>query len=346
MKKTTTHYYLAFLAGMFLLFMACTKNSLEPIDTNPESMQQTDNELLRAASFLRQPVLNVRKTGAVGDGVTDDTKAIQKAIDSLASLGGGTVKVPPGVYAINAKIGLQMKSNVDMYMPDTTSVLQAIPNDTAIYTILRVTDASDVRIMGGKIQGDRYQHLGTTGEWGMGIGIYGSTNVSITQVNISDCWGDGIYINDNPSKTKASSFITIKKVISRNNRRQGLSIIKAYAINVSNSKFIYTNGTAPQAGIDIEPNYDSAHHIFINNTECAFNKGAGIMTYENKGKHTVVTNVQVHNNYLHDNGTWGGRISGGRNIRFTNNRIINNAYSPMVYAIDTVNCVLEPNQNF
>lgn len=305
-----------------------------------------DNDFMQLASKLKQPVLNVKKTGAIGDGVTDDTKAIQKAIDSLAALGGGTVKVPSGVYAINAKVSLQMKTNVDLYMPDTTSVLQAIPNDTMNYIIVKIADASNVRVFGGKILGERNQHTGTNGEWGMGIGVYGGINILIQNVVIADCWGDGIYINENASKTVTSAFVHIKKVISRNNRRQGLSIIKATYVSVSNSQFIYTNGTAPQAGIDIEPNFDSASHIFINNTECAYNQGSGIMTYESKSKHTVVTNDEIHNNYLHDNGNWGGRISGGRNINFTYNRILNNAYMPMVYAIDTVNCVISPNQDF
>ncbi len=44
-------------------------------------------------------VANVRDFGAMGDGVTDDTQAIQNAIDSLAS-NGGTVLLPAGVYAV------------------------------------------------------------------------------------------------------------------------------------------------------------------------------------------------------------------------------------------------------
>lgn len=36
--------------------------------------------------------------GAVGDGETPDTKAIQSAVDAAADAGGGTVSVPPGTY--------------------------------------------------------------------------------------------------------------------------------------------------------------------------------------------------------------------------------------------------------
>lgn len=295
---------------------------------------------------LRKPLLNVRLFGAKGNGVTDDTHAFQTTIDVLVANGGGTVMVPPGVYAIDAKISVQLKSKVDMFFFDTSTVLKAIPNNVTNYNVLMIADAMDVQVMGGKILGERNQHLGTKGEWGMGIGIYGSANVRISNMVIADCWGDGIYINDNKAKTNASAFVGLKNVISRNNRRQGLSILKASYILVDSCKFIYTNGTSPQAGIDIEPNYDTASNITIRNTECAYNAGAGIQTYELKTtKPTVITNLEIQTNHLHHNGTWGGRISGGRNINFTNNRIYNNLLSPMIFVKDTINCIIVPNQN-
>ncbi len=42
--------------------------------------------------------ISITATGAIGDGTTINTAAIQKAIDSVAAQGGGTVLVPPGVF--------------------------------------------------------------------------------------------------------------------------------------------------------------------------------------------------------------------------------------------------------
>ena len=43
-------------------------------------------------------VYSVRDFGAVGDGATLDTRAIQTAIDTAAAAGGGEVVLPAGTY--------------------------------------------------------------------------------------------------------------------------------------------------------------------------------------------------------------------------------------------------------
>ena len=56
-------------------------------------------------SKLRETV-SVKDFGAVGDGVTDDTVAIQAALTYTESRGGGTVYVPTGTYLISSTIKL------------------------------------------------------------------------------------------------------------------------------------------------------------------------------------------------------------------------------------------------
>jgi hypothetical protein len=45
-------------------------------------------------------MISVLDYGAIGNGTTDDTTAIQNAIDDMATDGGGTLYFPPGVYAV------------------------------------------------------------------------------------------------------------------------------------------------------------------------------------------------------------------------------------------------------
>ena len=46
--------------------------------------------------------VSVKNFGAMGDGVTDDTPAIQVAINKLEASGGGTLQVPAGTYLLNS----------------------------------------------------------------------------------------------------------------------------------------------------------------------------------------------------------------------------------------------------
>lgn len=332
----------ALALSILLIMQGCSKQEMGITDND----EITNDAFLRdAASKTRQPVVNVKDFGAKGDGTTDDTKAFQHLIDSLAATGGGTVFVPTGNYAIDAKVSIYLKSRVDLMMQDTLTLLSAIPNNSQSYKIISITDATDVRVTGGKIVGERYQHTiadpNHPGEWGMGIGIYSSKKVQIDNMVIVDCWGDGIYINSNGESAEPCKFIVINKVISRNNRRQGMSILKSNFVRVKNSKFLYTNGTSPQAGIDIEPNTGTARKITIVNSECAYNAGHGIMTWVNSVP-TIITDVRIQNNEIHNNGRYGVSLSGGNNINVTNNHIVNNVY-PKIYSVNTTNTVLEPN---
>jgi len=55
---------------------------------------------------------DIRSFGAVGDGITLDTQALQAAIDTC-SRRGGTVIVPPGNFLTGS---LRLRSNVDLYL--------------------------------------------------------------------------------------------------------------------------------------------------------------------------------------------------------------------------------------
>jgi parallel beta-helix repeat protein len=70
---------------------------------------------------LRETV-SVKDFGAVGDGVTDDTAAIQGAIDAINTVGGGAVYFPTGEYKITSTITIY--SNMKLYGNGKASLLK------------------------------------------------------------------------------------------------------------------------------------------------------------------------------------------------------------------------------
>jgi hypothetical protein len=64
---------------------------------------------------------DVRGYGAVGDGTSDNTKALQAAIDAAAKAGGGVVEVPAGVFlsgplTLASRVNLQLLAGCTLQM--------------------------------------------------------------------------------------------------------------------------------------------------------------------------------------------------------------------------------------
>jgi len=285
-----------------------------------------------AAAPTSSRVVSVKDAayGAKGDGVTDDTAAIQRAVDAVAGTG-GTVTVPDGTYMVNAlvqnNLGIRLKSNMTFRL-SSGAVLKAIPNASGNYSILVAQSATNLNIIGGTLLGDRAAHTGTSGEWGMGLSIQISQHVVVEGVTAKECWGDGFYV------TYLCSDITFCNVVADHNRRQGLSITGVDGMVVRNSIFKNTTGTPPEAGIDIEPNQgETATNILI--TGCTFtnNSGGGFQggpSVSNRGQafmlNTVVDGNTFSGNGLNSlNGIRDGvMVTNCDGTKITNNIITNN----------------------
>ena len=69
--------------------------------------------------------LNIRDRGAVGDGTTIDSPAIQSTIDAVASQGGGVVQIPSGTFL---SFTLHLRSGVTLHLDAGATLLAATPS--------------------------------------------------------------------------------------------------------------------------------------------------------------------------------------------------------------------------
>lgn len=234
-------------------------------------------------------IVNVKDFGAKGDGVTDDTAAIQAAIDA-----GEYIYFSPGNYLINVTTGINLHD--DMILDLATAELTAIPTDTGTYTVINVHNCNNVKILGGTIAGERDQHTGTAGEWGHGINIVGGQNVIISNAVICDMWGDGVYIGADDSDDEAtfSSHIKIEQCEIYNCRRQGSSVVAGNNIIFDKCYIHDTNGVSPQCGIDVEPNGSvKCKNVVINNCDIKDNAGKSVATYKNYDDFVLINNCRI-----------------------------------------------------
>jgi hypothetical protein len=270
--------------GAFFMLVAVMALSATPAASAEDCAEPPASTLL----------VNVRDKGAKGDGRSDDTKAIQQAIDEIAGTG-GTVLVPDGTYLVDAasKKRLKLKSDMTLKLADGAT-LKAIPTHEKKYSILTIAEAENVTVTGGTLRGERNEHKGKGGEWGMGIHIgRGAHNITISGLIARDMWGDGFYV-------RGARGVRFCAVIADRNRRQGLSIIEADGVLVTGSVFKNTQGTRPSAGIDLEPNDSEQEvtNIRIEHSKFLDNAGPGIQMGGKKGH---ISKVEIARNLFMGN---------------------------------------------
>jgi hypothetical protein len=271
------------------------------------------------------------------DGDVDDTASFNRAIESLGD-NCKTLYVPEGEYNIDASVKVKLKSNMSLVMSNNAKI-KAIGNSSTGYDIIYLKEVNNVTITGGQIIGERYNHSGSNGEWGMGIGVYDSNNITISGVTVSDCWGDGIYLGSDEEQNSlaaSSKNITIKNCTLKNNRRNNLSIVCADYVTIDNCSFDNANGTEPGYGICIETNVDKNpnEHITISNS--IFNDNAvaafGITSPSNDiALKDCIFNGNVINytgtNVSFSNCTINGNLYARAGVEFDSDTVINNGTS-------------------
>lgn len=131
---------------------------------------------------------DVRAFGAVGDGKSLDSGAINKAIDAAAAAGGGTVVLPAGTYL---SVTIRLKSNVCLYLDQGATLLAADPKAGYRYDNPEPNAA------------EPYQDFGHT-HWRNSL-IWGENLENVSILGPGRIWGKGLVRSGNGSRSKAEN---------------------------------------------------------------------------------------------------------------------------------------------
>ncbi|HEY1025862.1 MAG TPA: hypothetical protein VGE26_11900 [Sphingobacteriaceae bacterium] len=293
-------FRISFLLIALFSFKACRNGEVKAQEPAMVFVEQLEWRPSPAENFLASTeksfdVESILPDGYVKDGSVDYTAHIQEAIFKHPNL-----KFPPFPIKINDK-GLKIGSNQTITFPEG-SELRLEPTTEGKYAVLEIRNAENVKIFNPVIIGDRDNHLGSTGEWGMGIRIVSSKNIEIYNPKVSKCWGDGLYIAGHPDHGPSRN-VKIVNAYCRDNRRNGISVISVDGLKLISPYSGYNDGIDPKSGIDIEPNRptDQIRNIEVVNPQTEYNPGTGISIGINKlygsGNQQINIEVQQHIDY-------------------------------------------------
>ena len=278
-------------------------------------------------------IFNVKQFGARGDGATDDTPAIQSAINAMAAAApGGLLYFPSGTYRISSFLSLQGVRNFEIrglgatIMPLGSDGTSNIGGD-----ILRMQSCSGFTLSGLTFDGDSPARTQT--DQPASLRIEACSDFRIASCTFNNTIGDALFLcASNPADPSTAPHDGLIEGCALNSAfRNAISFIHGYRVAMQSNLIQNVAGTAPQAGIDIEANptdSDVANHdiTISGNTilNCA-GWAVGIITTEHPTNVTVASNnisdcpqgvfnqgidTRIDNNIFHDSTNPSGSAAG------------------------------------
>jgi hypothetical protein len=240
---------------------------------------------------------------SVGDGVTDDTAAIQAAINAHK---GKTILFPGGheYYAAGVVLSGASYNNTTLVLEGEFKMRPAPTLTTTNFSAVWVGIAfqsCDGCSIEGKINGNRAAQQNK--EQTHAVVLAGVTNFYVPNLRIREIRGDGMYVTQSnlTASSTNSDGLTIGEITGFNTTDDGRNLVSIIscnnvAIGTFNSLKIggVVGGAVMPGGLDIEPNqaYQSCKNITVGvlNVETA---GTGGLTIQGRAGTDTTSNVVV-----------------------------------------------------
>ena len=170
-------------------------------------------------------VVSVKDFGATGDGATDDTTAVQAALDA----GAGAVYFPAGTYLCD---DLDLSTGATLYGDGIDSTIKASSNVTRF---IEGDTVSGVELRDLSIDGNKA--VATSGTNLVYFDL--STNITLTRVEIKNSKGIGLAVKQT-GQNGTSTFLNVNGCWIHANDQHGINIDGCSICTVSDN-FIYSN---------------------------------------------------------------------------------------------------------
>jgi parallel beta-helix repeat protein len=242
-----------------------------------------DDTTARAAraTLFAEPAINVKDYGATGDGATNDTAAIQAAIDD-APASGGTVFFPFGNYSIG-KISIGVKSGVTLLGAGWSNTKLTLRNTTNDHMIV-IGDGSTYTT-GNAIRNMRLAGNSANQSAGALIRLHSAEDTHISGCYINDAKAQGILAEG--TGTRNNAYVYVSDCYINTNLGDGIyALNQSYTVIVTGN-VIAGNGKNPANGAGFHSNGNDTHTIVGN----VFDENSSGIRLFNSSDCTVVGNT-------------------------------------------------------
>jgi hypothetical protein len=234
-----------------------------------------------AVNDVQAGTLSVASAAWWGFEAEDSTAFLQAALDS-----GAKKVVIPYMGQPWITLPLVMRGNQEIFLEPGVVVLAKKGEFKGKGdSVFRAVDQENITVSGYGAtirmhKRDYQQPPYEKAEWRMGLSFNGCTNIRVEGLRIESTGGDGIYIGTT-GRQEYCKDVVIRDVVCFDNHRQGISVIGAENLLIENSTFASTWGTAPSAGIDLEPDSPTQRLVNIVVRNCIFedNEGHEVLVY-------------------------------------------------------------------
>jgi hypothetical protein len=230
--------------------------------------------------------------GVIGDGITNDGPALNTLLTNAAAAGASVTLAQGAIVRTTVKIVVPSNTRLNGNGGTIKCAITSLSTPT-----IECADVSNILIENLTINGDKSAFAGVT-EAKAGIAMTTATRVILRNITSYNNKGDGFYFRGDNNGSYCADILLDNcrsSLAGVGNHRNGSSVISGERIRYLGGAYCYSDGTSPEAGVDIEPNLvtDVIRDIEFDSVEFSNNGGHGLIFDTKSGSNQGTVRVRA-----------------------------------------------------